>query len=268
MTTISAQVIEDSLSPEGVRLTTMQLRYPRAIHAEFMTHRVFSRNSSSSRAIPVHRLVQDVQDDPFFPISWGSNQKGMQAGEELKGEDRKIAWTEWEIALDNSIQQAQNLANIGAHKQLVNRILEPFSHINVIVTATDWENFFTLRCHQDAEPHIRLLAQRMRDAQNQSTPRQLSRRDIHVPYLTPEDDVDDTEQALKVSVARCARVSYLTHEGKTPSVDKDLDLYNRLIVQEPAHASPTEHQAYPLNDPNEYSGNLRGFKQLRKILAV
>ena len=153
--TITAKIIADSISPAGARLTTLQLRYPRFIHAEFMTHRMFSRNASSSRAIPVERLIQDVLDDPAMPVFWGKNQPGMQAredhhalvgGEGVSGYDhfddsitREAAWL---ISRGIAIQHAREFAKAGYHKQIVNRLLEPFSHINVVVTATEWENFF------------------------------------------------------------------------------------------------------------------------------
>lgn len=183
MTTISAKVVADSVGRHSPRLTTMLLRYPRWIHAEFMTHRVFSRNAASSRAIPVEKLIKDVLDDPAVPLSWGKNQKGMQAGEacgalvsapvpmayggrrleleQSKGRPREEAWLN---GRDLAVMSAKAFAAAGYHKQIVNRLLEPFSHITVVVTATQWSNFFALRRHPEAEPHIRLLADRMWEA--------------------------------------------------------------------------------------------------------
>lgn len=291
--TISAKIIADSVSPEGYRLTTMQLRYPRFVHAEFMTHRVFSRNASSSRAIPVERLIQDIIDDTAMPIHWGKNQKGMQAHEELGPIERARARGVWRRARNRAIEQAQKMIEIGAHKQIVNRLLEPFSHINVLVTATEWTNFFGLRDHPDAQPEIRVLAQCMKAEMATSTPKLLKPGEWHLPYVTEDDVVDcgvknlqkcggfvvecDGSDLVKISVSRCARVSYLTHEGKRPSIKEDLELYDRLIGSKPLHASPAEHQATPdqYNEPEkprtgweqpEQHGNLVGWIQYRKTL--
>jgi len=271
--TISAKVILDSISPDGLRLTTLQLRYPRFIHAEFLTHRVFSRNSSSSRAIPVERLIQDVIDDPAMPIHWGKNQKGMQAEEELEGLDLALAKSAWQNACDDAVRHAHALRIRGAHKQIVNRILEPFAHISTVVTATEFSNFFDLRLHKDAQPEIQLLAQHMWGAMVQTDPQFLHHGEWHLPYITEQDDAP-LHELKKASAARCARVSYLTHEGKTPNLDADLALYDRLITSEPAHASPVEHIATPdvatkngWENPHLH-GNFRGWQQWRKVLQL
>lgn len=297
--TISAKIIADSQSPAGVRLTTFQLRYPRMIHSEFMTHRVFSRNASSSRAVPVKRLIEDIRRDPAMPIYWGKNQPGMSAREECTAPvllnrlnyTAKEAWLE---AMESAIDFAEAFNKAGYHKQIVNRLLEPFSHINVVVTATEWDNFYALRRHEDAQPEIKVLADAMWDAQQASTPHLLALGQWHLPYVT-EADYDtlntapdetlqtdsDISQVIKLSVARCARVSYLTHDGKAPNVSDDLKLYDRLVGSVPLHASPCEHQATPdrwdvflfmpggsfsrWDDPASH-GNLRGWKQYRKTL--
>jgi thymidylate synthase ThyX len=264
--TIKAQVIADSISPEGVRLTTMQLRYPRFIHAEFMTHRQFSRNASSSRAIPVAKLVEDVVNDPVYPSFWGANQKGMQANEECSAPievdhpmSREMAW---DVARGHAIMFAKAFANAGYHKQIVNRLLEPFSHINVVCTATEWSNFFALRDHSDAQPEIRQLAKEMRDRMEWSIPQGLDYDEWHLPYVIDEERYD-RDIAIKCSVARCARVSYLTYERKKPNIEEDLKLYDRLLGAQPIHASPSEHQATP---GDRDSGNFRGWRQYRKMI--
>lgn len=292
--TISAKIIADSVSPQGIRLTTLQLRYPKFIHGEFMTHRVFSRNASSSRAIPVERLIRDVIDDPVYPSFWGKNMPGMQANEEhgapvymLSNPDanpyeRQEAWN---VARENAVQMARRFAKAGYHKQIVNRLLEPFCHINVVVTATEWSNFFALRRHKDAQPEMRLLADAIYDAMHNSRTVVLEPGQWHLPYVNeavlsyPGGESD----AIKVSVARCARVSYLTQDGKTPSVEDDLELYDRLVGAVPLHASPCEHQATPdeiikghIGPYGEYRvdrwnrphlhGNFKGWIQYRKTL--
>lgn len=246
---ISAKVICDNISPQDIRLTTMQLRYPKFIHGEFMTHRVFSRNASSSRAIPVERLIQDVLDDPAMPVFWGKNRPGMQAVEEMDDYEREQAELRWLAARDEAVLHARHLADMGAHKQIVNRIIEPWCHINVVVTATEWANFYALRRHPDAQPEMKALADAMWEAQRASEPRPLQPGEWHLPYVSSRDTTDiaayDPYVYRKLSVARCARVSYLTHEGKTPSVQDDLRLYDRLVGSVPLHASPAEHQATP-----------------------
>ena len=306
--TITAKVIADSISEAGKRITTFQLRYPRFIHAELMTHRMFSRNASSSRAIPVERLIKDIIDDTAMPLHWGKNQPGMQAKEEHNDKvvlgypcDKLSAWL---MARDAAIEVAQAFNKAGYHKQIVNRLLEPFSHINVLVTATEYQNFFALRDHPDAQPEIMVLAQEMKKAMEVSTPELLMEGAWHVPYIDQEtweliwDEATGgggagprevewmQEISLKVSVARCARVSYLTQEGTKPTIEQDLKLYDRLLSSVPLHASPAEHQATPdtqflcrvTHDDGwvesqtrwkrpEYHGNLVGWTQFRKTLT-
>lgn len=295
--TVTAKVIADSASPDGVRLTTLHLRYPKFIHGEFMTHRVFSRNASSSRAIPVERLIGDVLDDPVVPMHWGKNQSGRQADEQnVAGPEWQLpegsmtpVWTglatgnatpeqAWCLARNNAIDLARNFVERGYHKQIVNRLLEPFCHINVVVTATEWSNFFALRCHRDAQPEMRALAEAMRDAMAASEPQGLQLGEWHLPYIEEPHygqhiDAVGTPRDIKISAARCARVSYLTQEGRVPTVEEDLALYERLVGSAPLHASPCEHQATPdtltgkINQwLSPHHGNLRGWVQYRKTL--
>ena len=273
--TISATVIADSVSQDGMRLTTLQLRYPRFVHAEFMTHRVFSRNASSSRAVPVERLIADVRRDPAQPIHWGKNQPGMQAREQLDGAARERAMFLWKEAMESALCYATRLQCMGVHKQIVNRLLEPFSHINVLVSGTEWTNFQALRDHPDAQPEMRELATRIATAMYDSVRKPLGYGDWHLPYVLEAEKKRETiPTCIKLSVARCARVSYLTHEGNVPDVDKDLALYERLVGATPLHASPTEHQATPdvrvvgsgsWLQPH-YHGNFYGWVQYRKTL--
>lgn len=282
--TITATVIADSITPKPTfadvkpkRITTLQLRYPRFIHAEFMTHRMFSRNASSSRAIPVKRLIEDIKRDTAMPIHWGKNQPGMQAREEhfesvqtvddVTGDvflmDREEAWYS---ARDAAIHIAEAYDRSGYHKQIVNRLLEPFSHINVVVTATEWDNFFELRFHPDAQPEIFQLAKAMKEAIKESVPAVV---DWHLPYVVEgEREFWGLDIALKCSVARCARVSYKTHEDKEPVIENDIKLFNQLVGARPFHASPTEHQAQVGPSPESKSRNFRGWKQYREILGV
>lgn len=278
--TISAIIVADSVARQGKRLTTMQLRYPRFIHSELMTHRVFSRNASSSRAIPVERLIADVMRDTAMPIHWGKNQKGMQAHEELDATERSRGRAMWRTARNRAIEQAERLHGLGAHKQIVNRLLEPFSHINVVITATAWDNFFALRRHPDAQPEIHALADRMFEAMADSEPVPLKAGEWHVPYVLQSEKeqiypgMATSTAIVKLSVARCARVSYFTHEGKPPNIAEDLALYERLVGGVPLHASPAEHQARPDTfvhwgwENVELHGNFEGWIQFRKELEV
>lgn len=301
--TISAKMILDSISPDGIRLKTMQLRYPKFIHGEFMTHRDFSRNASSSRAIPVERLIQDVLDDPAMPVSWGKNQKGMQAGEEhdaliylgdpatydRDGGIPTDAASAWLVARNRAVDMARRFAIAGYAKQVVNRIIEPYCHINVVVTATEWDNFYALRRHADADPTMRALADAMWEAEQASEPKLLRPGAWHLPYITTadwvllEDGRITVTQLIQISTARCARVSYLTHDGRRTTAQEDLELYKRLVGSAPLHASPAEHQATPDKKLSKYHnhrgvpqhkhwaqpklhGNFVGWIQARKLL--
>ena len=273
--TIEAKIIEDSISHARARLTTFQLRYPRFIHAELMTHRLFSRNASSSRAIPAKRLLDDIEQDPAMPVHWGRNQKGMQAHEEMDAFQAKACQTLWLDARDQALEFARTLSSMGLHKQVVNRIVEPWSHISVVVTATEFDNFFTLRCHPDAQPEFKELAEQMRDLYFSNTPRRLKIGEWHLPYIKDDERfapgnyqrkgvLKNESNLIRASVARCARVSYLTHDRKAPDLDLDIALYDRLVSSK--HMSPTEHIATPNADPAAWSGNFKGWIQYRKML--
>lgn len=268
--TITAQIIEDSVSTmSGVRLTTLQLCYPRMVHSEFLTHRVFTRNASSSRAIPVAKMIKMIRDNPAMPIHWGKNQPGMQAHEELTGYERATVKAEWLRAADNAADTAERMMAAGAHKQVVNRILEPFQHIHVIVTSTEWDNFFELRDHPDAQPEIRELAIQMKLAMDASAPKWLKSGEWHLPYVSDEErEIHPISQTRVMSGARCARVSYLTHDGAKPTMNGDMELYDQLVTSKPMHASPIEHQAVAGVDSTAWSGNFRGWTQYRKLVEL
>lgn len=277
---ISVKVITDSCftsSNERKRITTLQLRYPRIVHSELMTHRVFSRNAGSSRAIPIAKFIKQVREDTAKPFVWTMNQPGMQGVEITDPALIAQADKKWLEAAYRAADSAEEMASLGLHKQVVNRILEPFQWISVIVTATDWDNWFALRNHKDADPTIRELARLMGVALAESNPDLLGWAEWHIPYLTAEErealrnDDDLLPAMLKYSAARCARVSYLLHDGNLPSVEKDLKLYDSLIESDPRHASPVEHQARRATNSEKASGELSGnfnrdFVQYRKIL--
>ena len=279
---ISAKIIADSVSPADKRITTLQLKYPKFVHSEFMTHRVFSRNASSSRAIPFAKFVKDIEEDMAEPIHWGRNESGMQAREEVDEQSAAQAHVTWRNAFGAAHHYASQLAILGVHKQIVNRLLEPFYNINVLCTSTEWDNFFELRDHPDAQPEMRALAVAMKEAMANSTPKELDYGEWHLPYVNKKEDWNNIrkegmdhnswEPLIKISVARCARVSYLAQDGKPSTIDKDLALYDRLVGSRPFHASPCEHQARPRvmgiddQDSFELCGNLVGWIQYRKVL--
>lgn len=275
---ISAKVIADSVSEDGVRLTTMQLCYPRFIHGEFMTHRMFSRNAMSSRAVPVEKMIEQVNNNPAAPIHWGANQAGMVADEEIR--DASIGEAIWWIAADTMTNLAERMNRAGLHKQVVNRILEPFQVMHTVVTATEWDNFFALRLHNDAQPEIYELARVMQQAMEESSPQGHTEEQWHMPYIQHGERMA-LHDAIKCSVARCARVSYLNHDQSQPSIEKDLKLYQMLYDSK--HLSPFEHQAKPIHptwllleeetgithmDKNGYSwsGNFKGWAQYRNLI--
>lgn len=292
---ISAKIIADSINKNGDRITTYELEYPRFIHAEFMTHRLFSRNAASSRAIPVERAIELIEENTAMPIHWGKNQPGMSAKEECTAlvfgdTEHELAWA---MARDSAIEFASAFSEAGYHKQIVNRLLEPYSHIKVVCTATEFDNFFYLRCHPDAQPEIQELAAQMWEARRLNEPVRLGVDEWHLPYFRygywiSEKSYGPLEEAIAISASCCAQVSYRRLDD---SLEKAQSIYKRLIESKPAHASPFEHQASPMNFVTNgfndgvdwdcewvegvthldryghpWSGNLRGWIQHRQMI--
>jgi hypothetical protein len=283
-----AKIIADSVGQDAPRLVTFELQYPRMIHAEFMTHRVLSRNASSSRAIPVARMLEMVQTNCAMPAEWRMNEAGMQGFTVAPPEVAEAARQITLRAMQAAVRHAQQLDGMGLHKQHVNRYTEPYQYIKVVTTSSQWKNFFGLRDHEAADPTIQKLARLMREAMEGSTPLFADDGKWHLPYITEEDggraiqfileeksDLEVTEVLRRMSAARCARVSYNNFKGEVPKVSSDLKLYDKLIVSQPVHASPTEHQASPdiflgkktgWRYPAKH-GNLTGWLQFRKSIA-
>ena len=300
---IHAKILLDSVNPAGDRITSWVLTYPRFFHSELMTHRCFSRNAASSRAIPVKKMIEEVKNSAAMPIFWGKNQSGMQAKEELDDivkdkqifvspvgnsvDPTKLAVTakhaakhEWLAARDSAIKHAEKMLELGLHKQIANRILEPFMHMTVILTGTEFENFFALRAHPDAQPEFQDLAYKMLQMYQDNSPNKLKEGEWHIPFgdkldntrLLPiatsgqaamfVDEVEDRMELLKLKIAtaRCARVSYLNFEGKDDYI-KDIELHD--ILANSGHWSPFEHCAQAMAK-SEYSGNFKGWTQYRK----
>lgn len=258
---IEARIIADSISKYGGRLTTFVCTYPRFIHCEVMTHRVFSRNAASSRAIPVKKMIDRIKAEPAKPISWGKNQKGMQAGEEISERERTAADFLWRAAMYDAVYSAQRLLDLGVHKQIANRLLEPFAHMTTIITASRWGNFFNLRAHKDAQPEFQELAFAMLKAYQVSEPAWKTDGGWHLPFGDRMPEGLTQEQQIKIAVARCARVSYLTFEGDIDP-GKDYDLHDSLLQS--GHMSPFEHCAFvhPESPPSNFHG---GWYQYRKL---
>ena len=296
---ITARILADSVSPNGQRMTTMEIEYPRFILAELNTHRMLSKNSASSRAIPVKAMHQHMTENPAQPVHWGKNQPGMQAKEELCGMDLTDAQFMWRRAQQDAMHWAQQMSErVGLHKQVANRITEPWMIMKTVISGTEWANFFWLRAHADAQPEIHELAVKMFAAFNQSTPQLLHPGEWHLPYvkshrlssgeliyLDATDTPITTEQARVISASCCAQVSYRKSDD---SYEKAHKIFKQLIESQPCHASPVEHQATPMDldsmdkyDPacwepgvthvsangDLWSGNLRGWIQFRKLIA-
>jgi len=266
-----AKVIADSLSAGNVRLTTMQLKFPRMVLSEFNTHRMFSRNASSSRAIPVKTLLKRVREEPAMPAKWGKNVKGMQAAQFFEGAELVGVQEDWLKLRDMVADYVEEIfvKKWNLHKQLANRPLETWMHCYVVVTATDWDNFMNLRCHPDAQAEIEAEAQAMRQAMHDSEPKRLEEGEWHLPYVLEEDISvcgGYPEPLLKVSCARCARVSYRTHDGSKPNLEGDVELHNMLLSS--GHMSPLEHPAKSLGvgSSETYFGNFKGWLQYRKTI--
>lgn len=270
------KILLDSIAPTGKRITTWELTYPRFVHAELMTHRLFSRNSASSRAIPVSKMLEKIKTDPALPVFWGKNQAGMQAKEELSFDYKEKAIKIWLDARDYAVKQAEELSSLGVHKQIVNRITEPWMFITVLLTATEFDNWFALRSHPDAQQEIKWVSDDMLQKYKSNTPTPLAAGEWHLPLIGEEDIETASQQQYdsftkgkgmdidaflkKISTGRCARVSYLTHDGKR-DFEKDIELHDRL--KESGHWSPFEHCAQALSKPHKI-GNFVGWKQYRK----
>lgn len=275
---ISAKVVADSINESGNRITSLVVVIPRIVLAELNTHRALSKNSASSRAIPFKKMAKMVEENPFIPIAFQKDHKGMQGTEYFTEEEIKKNGIieEWLGARDYALHRANVLHEKGVTKQLVNRLLEPFMYHTVLITATEWENFMALRNHEDAEIHIKEAAVKILEALNSSTPKLLKKDEWHIPF---GDDLDYERVTkmysetsivpdklikglmVEIATARCARVSYLNFEGKD-DYEADVKLHDQLL--DSGHMSPFEHCAQA-KDGNTISGNFVGWFQYRKL---
>lgn len=321
-----AKVVLDSVGPNKKRIISVECRYWRAIHSEIMTHRDRARNAASSRAIPfIRRVPCTCQPDPkycapdcprcqgsgkmivenctysrilndsFMPEFMGAEQKGMQSGGELQEPNRANCLASIARMRDFCLAECEYLFEQGLHKSVINRYLEPWSYITVIMTATEWKNFFRLRVHPKAEKHFNKVAGQIQDAIKASRPQELLDGDWHMPYLQNRDyeevyDSPDTTEIVRrlgvqryiasiwrlkrISAARCARLSYLTQDGVRDHA-ADMGLFESLIHpkidadrdDDVIHSSPLEHVNQASNDPSLRSGCMNGWFQFRKEFA-
>jgi thymidylate synthase ThyX len=272
---IEAKVVAHSrCKATGREVMSMLLTYPWFAHPDFMTHRVFSRNAASSRAIPVSKMLGDVWRNPALPARFGAAKKGMQDGGTLPAGKARLVRALWLLARYPAMLAAWLLLRLGVHKQVANMVLLPWLHITVLVTSTEWRNFYRLRFHKDARPEIQELAGKMLRAHAASTPEELEPGDWHLPFFRPEDACvsgrpdaaeawgkDLTGELLKRCTARCARTSYRNFYGKD-SVADDLRLHDDLMKN--GHWSPFEHCCRAEAD-ERFRGNLRGYTPYRKL---
>lgn len=263
---INAKLVAYSVSPLGKKIATFELTYHRYIHGEFMTHRLFSRNAMSSRAVPVAKMLDAIRQAPAMPIHWGKNQPGMQAKEEHNATISQcgIDWTRegwWLESMNEAVAAALEFSDAGYHKQIVNRLVEPFQMMKTVMTATELDNFFWLRLDEDAQPEIFELARCMRECLLKVKPELLEAGEWHTPYVDhcsrhPDEgiiySVDNEdgspriltkEEALAISSSCCAQVSYRNLDN---TYDKAMAIYGRLLSGAKVHASPFEHQATPM----------------------
>lgn len=265
MNQTKAEVVADSLSPAGVRLTSIVVQFPRCIAQELLRHRVFSFSAASSRAVPA-KLVSAEEAPMFVPEYVGKNQAGMTAKEEVESSLKSSfqAWVQEQGA--NMRAAVQSFSVQGVHKQHVNRYLEPYSYTRLLVTGTDWKNFFELRCHPAADPVMQDLAQKMYQAYHASVPQYKKEGQAHLPFIRENEfgKLFTTETLALVSSARCARLSY-DKFGTPSSMDEDIKLAKRLL--EDKHMSPFEHQAFARKDRGYGRSNLKGWTQFRKTLS-
>ena len=302
-TNISAKIVCDSISPDDVRITTLEIEYPRFIHGEFMTHRSLSKNSSSSRAIPNQKMLDQIESNMAIPIYWGKNKSGMQAVEEVDDLSKSNAEIMWKGCFWKAKDTASWLCDDGLHKQVTNRLTEPFQMMKVVVTGTDWDNFFNLRIHPDAQPEICMLAYKIYEATMESVPVKLKVGEYHLPYVDKLLDTDGyllsygtvvrdgvygdmhkpltLDDAIKISASCCAQVSYRNTDMSLEKADK---IFNMLIKSDVLHASCFEHLATPIRSQEGlingwdfgithqnksgqlFSGNLRGWISYRQQL--
>lgn len=237
-------VLADSINvATGHRFITYMVRFPKILLQELNTHRQLVRNCGSSRAIPSSKYIDNIYIDTYIP-DFTKNKRGM-VGDDLDERAKVDAECVWLSSMDSAVKCVEDMIEIGVHKQDANRILEPFAYVDLVISGTEWANFFVLRMAEDAQPAFRDIAIKMHQARLKSTPNHLMPGEWHIPFDGFWDESMPLEWKLKIAIARCARVSYASHGNEAISVEKDLELYGHLV--ENGHKSPLEHiaQAVP-----------------------
>lgn len=298
-----AEVVKHSVTESGKEIITFSLKYGLIVHAELLRHKLLNHSVKSNRAIPCKTIRREVLDDPYVPIHFGSNQPGMVA--KLPHPYQRLVRSVWRAARYPAVGVNWLMDKLGVHKEVCNRLLNSWQWVRQTLTATEFDNFYNLRIHQDAQKDIYVLAKSMYEAKKESSPEVLRAGEWHVPYVDTKRvygiweyyDNDgtqlSTEDAMKCSAARCARSSYDNHDGGKSNLQTDSKLYNTLIESEPVHASPCEHIGSPMiTGPilfteveteangvwekgvthldrygNFWSGNLKNWIQYRQLLS-
>jgi thymidylate synthase ThyX len=264
---ITTRIIADSINPVGNRITSFLLTYPRFIHSEFMTHRVFSRNAASSRAIPLDKMLEAISAQPAEPEFWALNERGMQASAELEHDALKNSKIAWHDCRKEAMFFAKSMGNFGLHKSLANRVIEPWSHITVLATATEMVNFFALRAHPAAMPEFQVLAYRMLAGYLASVPTARAWGEWHLPGIEEEDRKrHPLELLLKVATAKAARTTFTKFDGSL-TIEDAINLHDRMASM--GHWSPFEHCAqaepgWPEAGRPVDQGNYYGWTPYRK----
>jgi len=254
-----AEIILDSVNAvTGDRITTLRVVMPRIILAELSTHRVvflddmlgaydadipspLTKNSASNRAVPTRKMIDRVVQQPFIP-QFRHASKGMASGEPVDTETQFFAQKIIKNALAQMAWATEMLHQYGIEKGQANRYLEPFSYIEVLLTATEWKNFLMLRDHPAAQVEIQEVARAIRAAMDDSTPQVLQPGEWHLPYVTtPLAENPSIYFHQKVSAARCARISYNSFNAKMPSSpEEDMILFEKLAGSNPRHLAPLD----------------------------
>lgn len=265
------QIIADSISPNGVRLTTATVRMHRFILPEWNTHRQFSRNAASNRARPFKSILEEIRNDIALPYKFGTNKPGMQSGDPLKGSELAEAQQIWVDSFDAVCVYALKLYDLNVHKEVINRLLEPYMWQTVLVSATSFDNFFNLRCSDLAQREIEVPAQALRHALRMTSAftDEVGYGGWHLPFITDRDrEWFGLEYLRRMSAARCARVSFMTHDNEVDYA-KDLNLFDMLFspAEGQMHSSPFEHVATPSEDLF-VPGNFDGWTQWRHLLEA
>ena len=301
---IKVEIVADSANSFGDRLTSLVLTYPRIIHSEMMTHRMFSRNASSSRAVPVDKMIKAVRENTFCPFEFQKSHKGMQGSEYFTGADRQECINLWLESAELALQQAEKMKAKCISKQIINRILEPYQYYTVLITGSKegWQNFFNLRCPSykligldeenvksrkewlekiqfssalhpsmypktdvewlqinkgQAEIHIMDLAEKIYDAVNESTPKQLQAGEWHIPMISDLESLKlSTDDQIKLSVGRAANTSYtVVGDEKELTLEHAIKIHDKCV--ELVHSSVFEHCARAMSD-EEYKVFIKG----------